>query len=149
MNVTVRPARRSERLELEGLQRRASLKNPGDREAILAHPDAIQIPDAQIEKGQVFVAEQDGSISGFAAILPRDDGDIELDGLFVEPVHWKMGIGRILICDCFGRAKQLGAKNLYVTGNPHAEGFYTSCGFVIYGTIDTRFGPGLLMRCPL
>jgi GNAT superfamily N-acetyltransferase len=139
-------AKRSERRALEELQTRASLKNPGDREAILANPDAIQIPDSQIENEQIFVAERNGAISGFAAILPRDDGDIELDGLFVEPEQWNTGVGRMLVSACSSRAKSLGAKRLCVAGNPHAEGFYIACGFVIYGTTQTRFGPGLLMQ---
>jgi hypothetical protein len=33
-----------------------------------------------------------------------------------------------------------------VIGNPHAEGFYVSCGFRVTGTVDTRFGVGLTMR---
>jgi hypothetical protein len=32
---------------------------------------------------------------------------------------------------------------LYVIGNPHAEGFYISCGFRVTGTVVTRFGIGL------
>ncbi|MES2293830.1 MAG: GNAT family N-acetyltransferase [Pseudomonadota bacterium] len=147
--MNVRLAKPSERRALEELQTRASLANSGDRDAILANPDAIQIPQSQIENGQVFVAERDGAISGFAAILPRDDGDIELDGLFVEPAQWKTGVGRRLVGVCASRAKLLGAKRLCVTGNPHAEGFYLSCGFAIYGTMQTRFGPGLLMQRPL
>ncbi len=34
----------SEQRLLEDLQRRASLNNAGDREALLAHPDAIALP---------------------------------------------------------------------------------------------------------
>ena len=30
--------------ELESIQRRASLNNPGDRETLLAHPDALELP---------------------------------------------------------------------------------------------------------
>ena len=74
--------------ELEALQWPASLRNPGDREALLANADAIEIPIEQIERGQLFVAETVGLISGFAAILLRDDGDTELDALFVEPDKW-------------------------------------------------------------
>jgi hypothetical protein len=40
-DVSIRLAQRDEQAMLESLQRRASLNNPGDRDAILAHPDAI------------------------------------------------------------------------------------------------------------
>jgi len=131
---------------LESLQRRASLANPSDREAILAHPDAIDLPQAQIDALQVFVAESAGSIQGFAALIPREDGDLELDALFVEPDTWRQGIGRRLIEHCVVVARQQGVAAIHVIGNPQAEGFYRACAFEHVGTTDTRFGIGLLMR---
>jgi GNAT superfamily N-acetyltransferase len=144
--VIVRPAVASEQKELEALQWRASLNNPGDREALLAHPDAIELPLEQIRGGGVFVAEVAGSMMGFAAILPRDNGDFDLDALFVEPSAWRQGIGRALIEHCAAAARTAGAESLHVVGNPHAEGFYSSCGFEMLGTKQMRFGVGLLMK---
>jgi GNAT superfamily N-acetyltransferase len=144
--VIVRPAVASEQKELEALQWRASLNNPGDRDALLAHPDAIELPLEQIRGGGVFVAEVAGSVMGFAAILPRDNGDFDLDALFVEPSAWRQGIGRALIEHCAAAARTAGAESLHVVGNPHAEGFYSSCGFEMLGTKQMRFGVGLLMK---
>ena len=135
-----------EREQLEAIQWHASLNNPGDRDALLAHPDAIVLPIEQIENGGVFVAEVAGSIVGFAAILPRQDGDSELDALFVEPASWRQGIGRALVEHCASTARSAGARVLHVTGNPHAKDFYLTCGFEVVGTIQTRFGKGLLMQ---
>ena len=144
-----RPAVISEQRALESLQRRASLENPGDRDALLANPDAIEVPLEQIVAGHVFVAETAAVISGFAAVLPRDDGDAELDALFVEPAGWKRGVGRLLVDHCADIARRREAAGLHVIGNPHAEGFYRACGFAQTGTVQTRFGVGLLMRRPL
>ena len=144
--VIVRLAVASEQKELEALQWRASLNNPGDRDALLAHPDAIELPLEQIRGGGVFVAEVAGSMMGFAAILPRDNGDFDLDALFVEPSAWRQGIGRALIEHCAAAARTAGAESLHVVGNPHAEGFYSSCGFEMLGTKQMRFGVGLLMK---
>jgi len=47
----IRQAVASEQKELEELQLRASLTNAGDRDALLAHPDAIELPLAQIAAG--------------------------------------------------------------------------------------------------
>jgi GNAT superfamily N-acetyltransferase len=127
-------------------QRIASLSNAGDRRALLANPDAIELPLQQIESGNVFVAEVVGSIKGFAAILPREDGNSELDALFVEPELWRQGIGRHLVEYCCSAAKVTGASELHVVGNPHAEGFYGACGFEAFGTKKMRFGVGLLMK---
>lgn len=144
--ISIRPARSDEQTILESLQRRASLSNPGDRDALLANPDAIALPIEQIAEGCVFVAECDGVVAGFAAVLPRPDGDAELDALFVEPHLWKRGIGRRLVDRMADVARATAASFLHVVGNPHAEGFYTSCGFHVTGTVDTRFGAGLAMR---
>lgn len=144
--ITVRPAVASEQEALEALQWRASLSNPGDHDALLANPDAIELPVQQITNGGVFVAEVAGSVVGFAAILPRDDGEAELDALFVEPRAWRQGIGRILVDRCCDAARSAGARYLYVVGNPHAESFYSACGFTAAGTRQMRFGVGLLLE---
>ena len=144
--VIVRPAVASEQKQLEALQWRASLNNPGDRDTLLAHPDAIELPLEQIRAGGVFVAEVAGSVMGFAAILSREDGDFELDALFVEPDAWRQGIGRELVEHCAAAARAAGAESLHVVGNPHAESFYSACGFKVLGTRQMRFGIGLLMR---
>jgi ribosomal protein S18 acetylase RimI-like enzyme len=136
----------SEQKELEALQLRASLNNAGDRDALLAHPDAIELPLDQIAAGAVFVSERNGVIAGFAALLPRPDGDVELDGLFVDPDAQRCGIGRSLIDHCVQQTRTQGSAALCVTGNPHAYDFYIACGFNVVGTIETRFGSGLLMR---
>jgi GNAT superfamily N-acetyltransferase len=145
----IRPAVASEKKALEALQLRASLTNAGDRDAILAHPDAIEIPAEQIAAGRVFVAEENGTIAGFAAIDPRADGQTELDALFVEPTHRRLGIGRLLVDYCAEAARKQGLIALHVIGNPHAEEFYLDSGFIQIGTFETRFGSGMLMRKPL
>lgn len=144
--ISIRFAQESEKMILEELQRRASLNNIGDREAILENPGAISLPLEQIIAGQVFVAERDNAIVGFAAVLPRTDGGLELDGLFVEPNIWKSGVGRALVEYCSNFGVSLGVKTLHVVGNPHAEGFYAACGFKVTGKHKTQFGIGLLME---
>jgi GNAT superfamily N-acetyltransferase len=148
-HISIRPARADEHTMLESLQWRGALSNPGDRDALLANPDAIALPIEQILEGCVFVAEDDSGIVGFAAVISRADGGAELDALFVEPHLWKRGIGRRLVDHVADVARASGPSFLHVVGNPHAEGFYLSCGFRVTGTVDTRFGVGLDMRRPL
>jgi GNAT superfamily N-acetyltransferase len=147
--LRIRLARASEQRALEALQRRASLANPGDRQAILAHPDAIELPLDQIAGGRVFVVESGKAVRGFAAILVRADGDVELDGLFVEPSSWRRGFGAALVAHCVEAARARCATALHVLGNPHATEFYRDCGFEIVGVEATRFGSGLRLRRPL
>jgi ribosomal protein S18 acetylase RimI-like enzyme len=142
----IRCAVTSEQKELEALQLRASLTNAGDRDALLAHPDAIELPIDQIAAGAVFVSERNGVIVGFAALLPRPDGDVDLDGLFVDPGARRCGVGRSLVDHCLQIVRTKRSAALCVIGNPHAYDFYSACGFNVIGTIQTRFGSGLLMR---
>jgi GNAT superfamily N-acetyltransferase len=142
-DVLIRPAVMSEHRALEELQRRASLNNPGDREALLSNPDAIELPPEQIAAGHVFVAERDGVIVGMSAVVPREGPATDLDALFVEPHLWGHGIGRLLVEYCVVFARAQGSAALHVVGNPHAEGFYRACGFEMHGAVGTRFGIGL------
>ena len=90
--LALRLAAPEEHSDLEELQRRASLELPEYREELLANPDAIHLPPAQIANGQVIVAELDGEVAGFAAVVGG-----ELDGLFIEPDLWGLGIGKALV----------------------------------------------------
>ena len=137
--MLIRLARIGERQALEDLQRGASLANENDREALLAHPDAIDLPAERIERGQVFVAEDDGQILGFAALVGS-----ELDGLFVEPGLWGKGIGRALIEAAVHEARLQGLS-VAVIANPAARVFYEKCGFVAEAEAQTRFGPAIRM----
>ena len=143
--LSVRPAIIAERKALEDLQQRASLVWEEYREALLAHPEVFVLPVEQIEEGRALVAERDGKVVGFAVVLLRDDGDAELDGLFVEPDMWRAGIGTRLMRAAEGLAALGGANVLHVIGNPRAKEFYLACGFVLTGEEQTRFGVGLSM----
>ena len=141
--VRLRPAQAPERELLEDLQRRASLANPDDRPHLEAHPDAIALPLAFIERGEVIVAELKGRIAGFA-VVQRHDGFTELDGLFVEPDLWRHGVGRALVDFATLEARRNGHALLVVAGHA-GRGFYERCGFTHEGAAETRFGPALRM----
>jgi N-acetylglutamate synthase-like GNAT family acetyltransferase len=141
--LDIRLARPEEREALEELQRRASLALNEYREQLLAEPDAVELPAEQIESGEVIVAELDGQIAGFAAVL-IDDSIAELDGLFVEPDLWRRGIGAALIDVAVHEARRQGLS-MTVIANPSARDFYEKCGFTVEGDAQTRFGPALRM----
>ena len=94
--------------------------------------DFREIP--ALADGHVFVAERDGVIVGFAAVLPRPDGDAELDALFVEPSLWKGGVGRLLVEHCADVARGRASRILHVVGNPHAEGLLCRVRLPHYGS---------------
>ena len=142
--LRIRPALPKERLELEALQRRASMALGTYSEQLEAHPDAIDLPREQLERGEVLVAELDGLMAGFAAII-ADEGKAELDGLFVEPDLWRQGIGAALVEAAVHEARRKGLTLVTVVANPAARRFYERCGFAVEGETETRFGPALRM----
>lgn len=144
-----RPAIVSERPQLIDLQRRSALANPGDHDFLLMHPELIDTPTKAFEDGNVLVAERDTVRLGFAALAKRDDGDMDLEGLFVEPDHWHCGIGRRLVAAASAHARERGATELHAIGNLHAEGFYDKLGFRNLGRCALDFGTGLMLALPL
>jgi GNAT superfamily N-acetyltransferase len=138
-SLTLRIAEPHEHDELEDLQRRASLELPEYRDQLLDNPDAIHLPLSQLANGQVIVAETGGEIAGFAALVGG-----ELDGLFVEPDLWGLGIGKALVDAATHEARRKGFT-LSVIANPRARPFYERCGFSAEGEVQTRFGPGIRM----
>lgn len=145
----LRPARADERPALVALQARAALANPGDRALLEAHPELIDTPLDPFLAGNVFLVEREGVPIGFAELAPREDGGMELEGLFVEPAYWGQGIGRLLIDAARERSRELGATTLHVIGNPHAEGFYARLGFRCHGKRALQHGTGLFLTLSL
>jgi GNAT superfamily N-acetyltransferase len=138
-SLSLRLARPDEHARLEDLQRRSSIELPEYRDQLLANPQAIHLPPAQIANGQVIVAEVDGNVAGFAAVVGG-----ELDGLFVEPDLWGLGIGKALVDAATHEARRKGYA-LTVIANPRARRFYEKCGFSAEGEAQTRFGPAIRM----
>ena len=146
MNIGIRAAQPGERIELEELQRRASLANERDREHLLADPGLIHLPLSQLQEKRIRVAEIAGRIVGFSAVLPKTAQVFELDGLFVEPDRWRSGIGRALVVDAFQCVTAQGGTSLEVVANDAAEAFYEKLGFERSALVETLFRPAWLMR---
>jgi len=119
--------------------RRASLSNAGDRDNLLAHPEYLILGQEGLAEGRTHVAEQDGSVVGFAT-WAETAGIIELEDLFVDPGYMRRGIAAALVGRIAEVLRARGAQRLEVTANPHALGFYRAVGFIDCGIADTDFG---------
>jgi len=126
--------------------REASLSNAGDREALLAHPEALTL-SLDLVSGRTRVATAaDGTVLGFATTRPTDPGVLELDDLFVDPTAMRTGVARHLLLRIATEAEREGVARIDVTANPHASGFYDAVGFVAGSWVDTEFGAGRRMH---
>ncbi len=119
--------------------RSASLSNAGGRANLLAHPEHLILGPEGLNERRTLVAEEDGSIVGFATWTAAD-GVIELEDLFVEPDRTRRGIATALLEGIAEVLRARGVERLEVTANPHAMGFYTAIGFMRCGVAMTEFG---------
>src|SRR5689334_19495610 len=119
--------------------RSASLSNAGDRDNLLAHPEHLILRPEGLAEGRTYVAEEDGSLVGFATWIEAD-GTIELEDLFVHPGWMRRGIATALVNHIAGVLRARGVQRLEVTANPHALGFYNAAGFIDCGVAETDFG---------
>ena len=121
------------------IYRRALLSNAGDRGNLLAHPEYLILGPEGLAEGRTHVAEQDGSVVGFAT-WAGTAGTVELEDLFVDPAYRRRGIAAALVGRIAAILRARGAERLEVTANPHALGFYRVVGFIEYGVAETDFG---------
>ena len=133
---------------LADIYRRASLSNPGDRDRLLAHPEHLVLEPEGPAEGRTHVAEESGSVVGFATWAENDGGRMELEDLFVDPTWMRRGIATALVNRICDELRSRGTDTLEVTASPDALGFYRSVGFVDAGVAETSFGsaPHLLLR---
>ena len=122
-----------------GVYRRASLSNAGDRDNLLAHPEYLILGPEGLADGRTYVAEEDGSVVGFAT-WAEAGGTFELEDLFVDPGWRRRGIAASLVSRIADVLRARGVQCLEVTANPHAEGFYIAAGFIDCGLANTDFG---------
>ena len=98
-----------------------------------------------LAEGRTYVAEEDGSVVGFAT-WAEADGTIELEDVFVDPGWRRRGVATALLSRIVDVLRAQGAECLKVTANPHARVFYRAAGFIDYGVAETDFGAAPRMR---
>lgn len=144
MAISIRPAHERDRDGLGALKLRSSLAWGDHVDALLALPEAREIPLAHVP--HAFVAKLDGTIAGFATVLPGEGAQAELEDLFVAPEAWRMGVGRALLAEAERRAARLGARTLHVVAGARARPFYEASGYRFVGTVATDLAPAAELR---
>jgi GNAT superfamily N-acetyltransferase len=148
--VAIRTAVAADLPMLQEVYRAASLSNAGDAPMLLARPEFLIFAGAVVAAGGTLAAAVAGPpgvdrIVGFATVVAGQDGDAELEDLFVDPGWRRRGIARRLVREIVKVAGGQGHRRLWVTGNPHALAFYLAVGFVQTNEVSTELGTGLRM----
>ncbi|MGA7804566.1 GNAT family N-acetyltransferase [Bradyrhizobium sp.] len=144
---TVRGAKPEEQRELTRLCVRATMHAGHDEAFIDRSMPSLTVALPMITANCVQVA-QDGSseVVGVVWVVPTGlQGIAQLHGLFVDPAHWKRGIGRVLFGAAVARAKGIKAGALMITAEPSAEGFYKRMGAIRIGEGPFYFSPETIL----
>ena len=87
----------------------------------------LTISPEYLARNDVFVAEKDGNIVGFYALVA--DGDkAELDHMWVSPDHLGTGVGKALFVHAMRSAKGQNLSEVEILSDPNAESFYQKMG---------------------
>jgi GNAT superfamily N-acetyltransferase len=99
-----------------------------------------------IHDNHVYVAEENGQIQGFYALIVTGN-QAELDHMWVKPALVGTGIGKELFLDAMERAAALKVIAIEISSDPNAAGFYRRMGATEIGEIDASFD-GVTRKLP-
>src|SRR5687767_8245747 len=88
-----------------------------------------------IRDNEVYVAEQHGEVRGFYA-LSVSGNKAELEHMWVTPGSIGTGIGKELFLDAMNRAATLEVREIEISSDPNAAGFYERMGASQIGETD-------------
>jgi N-acetylglutamate synthase-like GNAT family acetyltransferase len=80
-----------------------------------------------IRDNHVYVADQEGEIRGFYALCVSGN-KAELEHMWVTPESIGTGIGKELFLDAMDRAATLEVREIEISADPNAAGFYERMG---------------------
>ena len=90
-----------------------------------------------ISANHVYVADDAGTIKGFYALVVAGD-HAELDHMWVKPDYIGTGIGIELFLDAMTRAADLTVREVQLSADPNALGFYKRMGAEQIGEVDAN-----------
>ena len=89
-----------------------------------------------IREHHVYVAEVEGEIRGFYALCVTGD-NAELEHLWVTPASIRTGVGKELFLDAMEKAAALAVRDVEISSDPNAAGFYKRMGATQIGEVES------------
>ena len=125
--MQIRPARIEDAATLTTIAQDAK-RHWGYPEHWIEHwQDDLTISPDFVVANQVYVAESEGDLLGFYALIIRDD-KAELDHMWVAPAHIGTGVGKELFIHAMQNAARRDISEVEISSDPNAEGFYRKMG---------------------
>lgn len=125
--MKIRPAAPEDAASLTTIAHDAK-RHWGYPEHWIAHwQNDLTISPDYVAGNQVYVAESDGQLLGFYALVIKGD-KAELDHLWVAPIHIGTGVGKTLFLHAMQNAVQRNISAVEILSDPNAAGFYRKLG---------------------
>jgi predicted N-acetyltransferase YhbS len=139
----IRTARVDDAAVLTQIAVRATKHDGYDDGAIARFMPGLKVNLALIAAGLVLVAEDEQGIPlGYVALRPTGMGGlILLEGIFVDPVYSRGGVGTRLFATAVEHSRKMAGNVILVYSNPNSAGFYARLGAVGIGTTPFVFSP--------
>ena len=150
MKIEIRRAQPDEADRLTALAH-AAKRHWGYPESWIAHwKSDLTITSEFISTNEVFVALAGKDIIGCSALV-LSDSVAELEHMWISPEYMGKGVGRELLAQVTNRAANLDLRELEISADPNAEGFYRHMGAVRIGEIHSEIEgqPRVLPRMKL
>jgi GNAT superfamily N-acetyltransferase len=132
--MQIRRAAESESAELSALVIAAKRHWGYSDQQIDAWRAGLMVTARFLAAHPAFVAELDGRVVGFHALLPAES-EWELVHLWVRPECLNRGFGRALLAHAQLTAADGGATRITIDADPNAEAFYLACRAIPVGAV--------------
>jgi predicted N-acetyltransferase YhbS len=122
---------------------RATKQDGYDDVAIARFMPGLKINLTLIAAGLVFVAEDEQGVPrGYVALRPTGMGGlILLEGIFVDPVCSRGGVGTRLFATAVEHSRKMAGDVILIYSSPHSVGFYARLGAIRIGMTPFVFSP--------
>src|SRR5882672_10233897 len=126
-NLNIRKAETEDAATLTRIAHDAK-RHWGYPEHWIAHwQDDLTISPDFVAANQVYVAEREGELLGFYALILKND-KAELDHMWVAPAHIGSGVGKELFLHAMQTAAMNSIAAVEILSDPNAAGFYRKMG---------------------
>jgi N-acetylglutamate synthase-like GNAT family acetyltransferase len=126
-NMAIRRAATEDAAALTRIAHEAK-RHWGYPEHWIAHwQDDLTISPDFVAANQVYVAESEGDLLGFYALILKNE-KAELDHLWVAPAHTGSGVGKELFIHAMQTAAMKSVDAVEILSDPNAAGFYRKMG---------------------
>ena len=141
----IRLAKPEEASDLSALAFRSKAYWGYDDAFMAACINELTVSPEAVRRNPTYVIEADDRVLGFYMLSPSEDGNVELDYLFVEPDAIGHGYGKKLMEHAKGVAAARSYGSMIIQSDPNAVQFYRRAGGELIGHRPSTSIPGSLL----